>query len=543
VSQLREIIGIDSNFFELGGHSLKAAALIAKIHQKLEVKLSLVELFKTPTIRGLAKSIERLAADKHKSIEPAEEKKYYKLSPTQLKFWLEQQRDLKSTLYNMPLFLILKGELEINHLSEAFGKLIQRHESLRTSFEIIEEEPVQKIHQEVKFEVQYYDLATENTENTEGTRGLAPLQIKNFIHSFDLSRPPLLRVGLIKTGTQEHLLMADMHHIISDLFSHQTLVQDFTALYHGSPLPPLKLQYKDFSQWKTGKRQIEENKKQEAFWLRVFAKEKTVPDLPTDYYDFESTIPGNEGNKFRFQIGAKETRELGTLALKEGATMYMMMFTVYIVFLFKLSGSEDIIVATMAAGRKHADLEKIIGAFVNTLLMRQYPNAGKTFREFLREVKEQSLTAFENQDYQVDALVARVPWLRNTRKVGFAFESTPIPPVELSGLSIEPFPFENKTTKVDLALGGGPAKNHLDLLFEYRTKLFKTGTIKRFAAYFKKIVSSIIKNFDIKLLEIEMMSNEEKRRMLTKIREEKYKNITIPGDKSDANKLEADFQF
>jgi hypothetical protein len=131
-------------------------------------------------------------------------------------------------------------------------------------------------------------------------------------------------------------------------------------------------------------------------------------------------------------------------------------------------------------------------------------------------------------------------------KVGFTFESTPIPRLELSGLSIEPFPFENKTTKADLALGGGPVKNHLELFFKYRANIFKTGTIKRFAAYFKKIVSSIIKNFDIKLLDIEMMSNKEKRQLLTKIREEKYKNITVPGDQLDTNKkkkLNAEFDF
>jgi amino acid adenylation domain-containing protein len=215
-------IGIDANFFELGGHSLKATLLAAKIHKAFNVKVPLVEIFSTPTIRELANYINRASKDK------------YELSPAQKRLYVLNRMNVNDTVYNMPFFMELAGELEKTQLEETFKRVVQRHESFRTSIELLEGKPVQKIHEEnPKLQIlQPQKITNEKVPITT--------MIKAFIRPFDLSKAPLLRVGLIKTGKKRHILMIDMHHIISDGTSMGILVKDFMALYQGEGLLPLR---------------------------------------------------------------------------------------------------------------------------------------------------------------------------------------------------------------------------------------------------------------------------------------------------------------
>ncbi|MGD2091981.1 MAG: amino acid adenylation domain-containing protein, partial [Candidatus Aminicenantes bacterium] len=245
-SQLRPSLGIDDNFFELGGHSLKVILLVAKIHKAFEVKIPLGEVFKRPSIRQLAEYIKAAKKRKYAGIEPVEKKEYYALSSAQKPMYFLQQMDVESTAYNMPCFLLLGKDMEKEKLESAFRELIRRHDSLRTSFVSVNDNPVQQIHDRVEFKIEYYDrkevevevkVKQERFSLLEGTRGLAPLFIKEFIRPFDLSQAPLLRVGLIelpptppsrgghsrpgapasqKGKEHKYILMLDMHHIISD---------------------------------------------------------------------------------------------------------------------------------------------------------------------------------------------------------------------------------------------------------------------------------------------------------------------------------------
>ncbi|MCP5054682.1 MAG: AMP-binding protein, partial [bacterium] len=389
--QLQTAIGINHNFFALGGHSLKAVLMISRIHKTFNVKLPLTEVFRTPTIRQLAQYIHATVPERYAAIEPVEKREYYDLSSAQKRLYIIQQMDLESTVYNLPQYIPFEKVPSVEKLEEATVKLINRHESLRTSFHMIDNQPVQKVHEHVEFEIEFFG------------RGLP---LRDFVRPFDLSVAPLLRVGLERTRENQYTLLVDMHHIISDGVSHQVLIEDFTALYTGESLLPLRLQYKDYSRWQAAWKGTEMLQKQETFWLRQFEQEIPVPDLPTDYP--RPAIQSFEGGISRFEISPGNTRALKEIAVKEGASLYMILLALINILLSKLSNQEEIVIGTAIAGRKHADLEKIIGMFVNTLALLNSPNGGKTFLQFLNELKDRTLEAFENQEYQFEDLVDRV---------------------------------------------------------------------------------------------------------------------------------------
>ncbi|MCP4217509.1 MAG: hypothetical protein GY765_22905, partial [bacterium] len=238
-----------------GGHSLKAVLLIAKIHKALQVQITLPEIFRTPTIRQLARTVASNDKVIYSAVQPVEKKEYYPVSSAQKRMYILQRMEMSSTAYNMPHTITLSEAPDVDKLEKTFTLLINRHESLRTSFHIINEKPVQRVRDNVDFTIDHYNLTSENTEGT----GVEPhgSRESNYIRPFDLSMAPLLRVGLVKKENSGYLLLVDMHHIISDGISHQVLLNDYTALHQGETLPSLRIQYKDFSQWLDSEKQKE----------------------------------------------------------------------------------------------------------------------------------------------------------------------------------------------------------------------------------------------------------------------------------------------
>ncbi|MCX6580369.1 MAG: amino acid adenylation domain-containing protein [Candidatus Aminicenantes bacterium] len=531
---LQETIGIDDNFFNLGGHSLKATILASQIQKEFEVKLPLVEIFRAPRIREMGEYIKSMVKSKYVSIEPAEERKYYALSSAQERLYVLQQISFDSTSYNMPYVIPLPGDIDMAKLESTFKALIARHESLRTSFALKNEEPVQLIHRDVHFSIGNYEAAID--EELEKI-------MAEFVRPFDLSGAPLLRVNLLARGPRRRDLLIDMHHIITDGISQEILRKEFMALYGGEQLTPLRLQYKDYSQWQNSQIEKERLKQQESYWLNEFAGDIPVLELPTDY--LRPLIQAFDGDAVNIEIPGEETHALIALGLAGSATPFMVLAAMFNILLAKLSGREDIIIGTPIAGRRHADLEKIIGMFVNTLVLRNYPIGQQTFREFLKEVRERSLEAFENQEYPFEELVEKVGVNRDTGR-------NPLFDVMFSMQNVENISagarvdgereqaekgddLENifQTAKFDLTLtvvdvGAGPDRRWL-FSFQYCTKLFKKETIQRFARYFKNTASIIIKDPGLKLKEIEVISEEEKELLLLDFNNTKAE---YPGDKT-----------
>jgi FkbH-like protein len=543
-----EKIGINLSFFAAGGNSLKAILMVSKLGKELNVQLTLKEVFDHPTIKKLAQYITGYAKKTgFYSIEPVEKKEYYVLSSGQQRLYFLQQMDKDSTAYNIASIMILEGIVDKNKLERSFRGLIQGHESLRTSIEIIEEEPVQLIHEHVEFEIEYKEVEVKVEDgDSEGTRGLAPLPlepvardsqpaadiISSFIRPFDLSRPPLLRVGLVKLlhtptalpghlskegGKEKYIFLVDMHHIISDGMSSQVLVQDFSALYTGKVLAGIKLQYKDYTQWQKRERVSKEILEQGEYWKREYEGEIPVLELPTDYARPE--VQGFEGSSIDFEINKETSGAIKALVQETQTTLFIVLLAFYTIFLSKLSSQEDIVIGTPVLGRRHADLEKIIGMFVNTLALRNYPGGGKKFVDFLGEVKERTLKSLENQGYPYEVLVEKVAVKRDVSRnplfdTLFVLQDTGTQKIEIPGMKLVPYEYENKTSKFDLSLTGVEVEEKLLFTFEYSTKLFKRGTIERFIVYFKNIVGSIVENRNQRIFDIEIITEEERRRVL-----------------------------
>ncbi|UCH98415.1 MAG: hypothetical protein JSV88_16660, partial [Candidatus Aminicenantes bacterium] len=508
------------------------------------------------TIKGLAPYIMKSEKSLCLDIQPVEEKEFYPLSPAQKRLYSTQQIDPQSTAYNICQMFLLPGELDIEAFEKSFIKLIKRHESIRTSFHMLANEPVQKVHDIVKFAIEYYNpgnrqkaIGSKRQEAVDNREELTPESIiKNFIRHFDLSQAPLLRVGVIElqhtpaahrghpspaaptthqkeSSGNRYILMVDMHHIISDITSHTILKKDFIDLYKGKELSPLPLQYKDFSHWQNREEPKELLNKQAQYWLKTLSGQLPVLNLSTDYE--RPKIKSFAGNTVSFELNEKETNILNNIVKEENVTLYMVIFAAFIILISKLIGQEDIIIGTPTAGRTHADLEGIIGMFVNILPIRNFPTGDKTFRKFLQEVKTRTLEAFGNQEYQFENLVDKLLKKRDPsrnpifdvvfnllnqsnikdRAAGF------IDNTDENKEAI--YDFRRDTAQFDINLLAIDFEERIQFNLEYCSKLFKLSTIERFIEYFRTILSSLAQNIDQELSDIEMISPQEQEEFLT----------------------------
>ena len=523
-----DLVGVNHNFFELGGHSLKATVLISRVHKEFNVEMPLKEVFNRQTVKEQAKYIKETEESIYKSIQPIEEREYYPASSAQKRLYVLSGMEAGDTAYNMPGVIIMKGNLDREKLAEVFRQIVEKHESLRTSFDMLEGKVIQRVHKDAVLELGYMEV--ENGEENEDIR--IQEYMKDFVSPFDLGKAPLVRTRLVKLEEGRHLLMFDMHHIISDGVSIGILLKEIASLYGGRNLPKLKVQYRDFSVWQEEKLKTEVIKKQEEYWLNVFSEEIPVLNMPTDYQ--RPAVQSFEGNTISFEAKGELVKGLKKTATDMGATMYMVLLGAYNVLLSKYADQEDVVVGTPIAGRPHADLQGIIGMFVNTLAMRNYPEGNKTVKEFLQEVKENSLRAYENQDYQFEDLVEKIQIKRDIRRnplfdVMFVLQNEDSGEMNVPGLSLKPYEFENKISKFDMTLNAVEEGDRIAFNLEYCTKLFKKETIERFVKHYINILREISEKPYQKISEIEMLTAEEKEKILYKFNDTKVK---YPKDKT-----------
>jgi tyrocidine synthetase-3 len=508
-------ISTDAGFFQLGGHSLRATILVGRIRRELQVEVPLSEVFRTPTIQGLATFIRRSKRELFSAVEAVEKREYYPLSPAQERLFILQQMDTQSTVYNVPSGQRVRGKIDPQLVERTFALLVERHESFRTFFTTTGEHPVQRIHDTLEFHVQYSAEAGGGSEHSPAG------YLSRFIKPFDLRRAPLLRVGLVKLEENDHLLLMDMHHIISDGSSMEILAREFFALLDQQELPEMKVQYKDFAVWQQTEAVVEETLRQRAFWLDTFAGEAPVLSLPFDYPrpEFQSF----EGAVSMFTIGPNRTMALNRLAAERGGTLFMVLQAVFMVMLSKLSGQEDIVVGTPVAGRRHPDLEGIVGMFVNTLALRQFPGRDKLFSEFLDEVKERTLQAFQHQDLPFEDLVESLSLTRDAGRnplfdVMMVLQNTGDRAVVNrdftgdNGLDIRDG--TGTVARFDMTWTAAETGRGLEVGIEYCTHLFNRDTIYRFIHYFSKTIDSALASPDVRLGDISILSTEERRLLL-----------------------------
>lgn len=442
-------------------------------------------------------------------IPKVEMKDCYTLSAAQKRMYLLSRIDSESTAYNMTQVLRIEGELNLNHITQVIEKLVERHEILRTSFEIVKGEPVQRIHRKVDFKVEF----TETEEDKESIDRM----IGEFIRPYDLSIPPLFRFKLVRLKNASerpvYLLLQDMHHIVSDGVSEGILVMEFNELYAGNELPPLKIQYKDYAAWQEKLLESKVVEPQKRFWKEQLSGELPVLNLPADF-----TRPvefSYKGDSVLFTLDRELSDKLYRLARESRVTLYTVLLAAYNTLLAKYTGQTDIIIGTPSAGRRHSDIQNILGVFINTLVLRNFPEPDKTFSTFLQEVGANVLKVFDNQDYQFEQLVDELNIKRDLSRnpifdTMFVLQNMNIGSIKAEGLELSSYEYKRKMAQFDIQTIAVESKNGIDIEINYCTDLFKRETIERFGRHFTNILNFITGNTQARLNEIEILDNEEK---------------------------------
>lgn len=501
-------IGVTDSFFALGGHSIKAITLLARIEQRFQVQIPVGQMFRVPTIEHLAQLITEAAKSKWSSIQPAEIQASYPVTSTQQRLYIMNRFEGAGTAYNMPTVLVLKGMLDVEKVRQVVAQLVDRHESFRTSFEWVDNELRQVVHEHVELEVGY-----EVIEPNE-----LPSRIERFIKPFDLSQAPLLRVDLIQIGHEEHVLMLDMHHIISDGVSLTIFQEEFSQLYRGEQIPSIRLHYKDIAVWQKAYRDSDEFAAHASYWLERYQGELPVLELPTDYK--RPIIQSFEGDKVDFSISPLLTKQLNQMSSTADTTIFMVLLSAYYVLLSKYSGQKDLIVGTTITGRTHVDMENIIGAFINVLPLRNQLYPEQTFHDLLMNVREHAMLAYEHQQYPFELLVEEInvkPDLSRNPLFDTMFVFHNHRPEEkagyplMDGIEVLPNPYWTyDVSKYDLTMVASYENEQIILTLEYCKDLFEKDTAIQMSEHFLNIVEQIIQDPMLQIADIQLLSPEER---------------------------------
>lgn len=465
---------LNDDFFRLGGHSLMATKVISIIEKEFGIHLIFKDIFTFATVKSLAKGVEELIAGGaqtrvYRSIQPAPVQSFYPLSEAQRRLWLISQANMQSTAYNLPAALLLEGILDKARLTATFQTLIDRHESLRTSFHEKNAQPVQQIQNKVTFALQ--EITGQEDVNTIW---------QSFLQPFDLTEAPLLRVGLVTMAPDKYLLLLDMHHIITDGVSMGVFTSELVKLYHEESLAPLQIQYKDFVMWQQELFTNGQMQRQEDFWLQQFATGLPVLQLPTDKP--RPAIQTFNGNRVLFELSQQQVQQIQSLAAQTGSTPFMVLLAVYNVLLHKYTQQTDIVVGSPIAGRSQNELAPVIGMFVNTLVLSNQPTPDKTFHSFLQEVKANALNAYEHQDYPFALLADKLDIRKDPSRNAlfdamFVLQNIEVPDIALDQLNISGYPMPGHSAQFDLLLEIQEEKDKWPVKLEYNTDLFEHDSI------------------------------------------------------------------
>src|SRR4051794_840191 len=439
----------------------------------------------------------------------------------QQRLWFLSRLEPDSPAYNIPRPLRLRGALDVSALRETFNRILARHEVLRGGFGISDGQPVQVIKPRAEIHLPLIDLQelSEIERETEVSRRA----IADAEQPFDLTKAPLLRLGLLKLAPEEHVLLLTMHHIVSDGWSMGLLVREimtnYEALLAGQQpdLPRLPIQYGDFARWQREWLSGEVLDGQLNYWKDKLSGAPPVLNLPV----MRSRPPTQtmNGEHAVSELSPPLTRALKELSRKEGVTLFMTLLAGFKTLLYRYSGEQDIVVGSPIAGRNRAELENLIGFFVNSLPMRTSLEGRPSFRQLLARVKETALSAYAHQDLPFEKLVEGVQPPRSLShtpifQMMFALQNQPSAKFALPGLDVSPLKREYDTSKFDLTLFVTEGDATLTCWLEYNRDLFDDRTISRFLEHFEVLLHSIVSNPDLQIDRLSWLTEKEQEELV-----------------------------
>jgi amino acid adenylation domain-containing protein len=516
---------IHDNFFALGGHSLMAAQIIARVRHALGVEMPLRAMFEAPTIAQFAARIE---ADRRASngvnVPPIVRVSHEGMSPlsyTQQRLWFIGQLEPDSPLYNVSSMYRMRGRLDVPALERTLNEIVRRHESLRTTFRNVDGHPVAVVAPAVIISLSPAPVAgSDEQQREEDLRRLSHAEAST---PFDLATGPLIRARLLRLNDDDHALLIVVHHIVGDGWSGSLIAGELAALYDAfsqgrpSPLPELAIQYSDFAVWQRQWMQGEVRDRQLNYWRGQLKDAPAVLELPTDRP--RPAVQSHRGDMRTHVISAEMVEKLTTLSHNNSATLFMTLLAAFQVMLFRYSGQEDLVVASPVASRNYAEIEPLIGFFVNTLALRTDLSGNPTFRELLVRVKQVALDGYAHQELPFEKLVEELQPERSLSfnpivQVLFALQNMPRQYFEAPGLTVERSSIHQSTSILDMSWFAYPTAEGLLLRVEYETDLFDGSTIDRMVGHYRTLLEEIAAHPDARIADLPLLHEVEKHKLL-----------------------------
>jgi amino acid adenylation domain-containing protein len=518
-------VGASDNFFDLGGHSLLATQVTSRVREALLVELPLRRFFDSPVVADLATVIETLMRDEHAAtappLTPVSREQALPLSFAQRRLWFLDQLEPGNPIYNMPAAVCLCGTLNLAALERALNEVVRRHESLRTIYQMSEGEPFQIILPEQPLAIHLINVdELPETDRQAEVQRLATIEARK---CFDMARGPLLRTTALRLGSEEHVLLLTMHHIISDGWSIGVLVREVAALYAAflegevSPLPELLVQYADYAVWQREWLQGAALDEQLAYWREQLGPGLPILELPTDRP--RPRVQTFQGASLTFELSRSLTDELKALSRRSGVTLFMTLLAAFQVLLARYTGQEEVAVGTPIANRRRKEIENLIGFFVNTLVLRTDLSGNPGFRRLLGRVREVCLGGYAHQDLPFEKLVEELQPARDLSltplfQVLFVLQNAPQEELALPGLALHYLEIQTGTAKFDLVMQLEESAQGLTGILEYSTELFDASTIQRLLGHFEVLLQGIIANQDSNISSLPLLSEAERRQLL-----------------------------
>ncbi|PAK15956.1 hybrid non-ribosomal peptide synthetase/type I polyketide synthase [Burkholderia ubonensis] len=421
-------ISTTANFFELGGNSLSATKVAARIRRDLQVKLEIRSLFSHPTISSLAKRIADTQPIDYTPVTPLPAQPQYELSPAQTRLWVQDRLNASQAGGPLPTSLLFEGVLDVDALVRAFRALSERHEILRTRFVLVGNQPFQQVLPpgEAAFPVEVVDLQDAEDRDAQA----ASIEARERLAPMDLAAGPLFRVKLLRLSEVRHVCICTMHHIVTDGWSTEVLLDDLSQIYNAfverrdNPLPALAIQYKDYAGWLNRLLAGPEGARMKDYWLTKLGGGLRALELPGDVE--QPAAPS--WKTWRFELPAAATTALESLGKRHGATLFIALLSAIKALFYRRSGQEDIVVGTPVAGRELPELESQVGPYLNVLALRDRVAGDDRFDTLLTRVRDTTLSAFSHPLYPLDRLldelhVKRVPGRNPLFDIGLTLQN------------------------------------------------------------------------------------------------------------------------
>ena len=512
-----ERVGLDDNFFELGGHSLLATRVISRVRQEQQLDASLKALFERPVLEAFAQGLER-TTDAVSTIPLADRQQPLALSFAQERQWFLWQLEPESAAYHIPSALRLRGRLDVDALQRSFDSLVARHETLRTRFRLEGGRSYQQVQPAVSVSIEREQF---------GEEGLIERIQAIVVQPFDLERGPLLRVNLLQLAEDDHVLVLVQHHIVSDGWSMQVMVEELVQLYAAYSqgldvvLPALPIQYADYALWQRSWMEAGEKERQLAYWTGLLGGEQPVLELPFDRP--RPVRQSHRGAQFILELDIDLSQALRRVAQQEGATAFALLLASFQALLYRYSGQADIRVGVPIANRNRVETERLIGFFVNTQVLKADLDGRMGFDELLAQARQRALEAQAHQDLPFEQLVEALQPERSLShnplfQVLFNYQSEARgngQAFRFDELQMESVQFDSRTAQFDLTLDLTDEEQRFCAVFDYATDLFDASTVERLAGHWRNLLRGIVANPRQRLGELPLLDAPERRQTLS----------------------------